>query len=293
LYQRNANKRARREDAGYAGEAAIYAAVAARGEAAQSDRRAADASIFGPTDWHLINVGKFAAGGAGLVIIESTKVERRGCGTVGDLGIWDDAFVEPLSRLVKFIKQQNALAGIQLGHSGRKARANRPWEGDGPLQHRSDIDDWDGWQPVAPSPIAHSEKWPVPKALERHEVKDLVQAWGEAARRAAGFDVLEPHGAHGYLVHQSNRMRFITEIAEAVRVHWPDHKPLFVPLSVEDHAGWGPDQIARLAKILKARGVDVIDCSSGGISDAAPILGRESATTTRCRYRTMSAITPR
>ena len=139
----------------------------------------------------------------------------------------------------------------------------------------------------------HSEKWPVPKALERHEVKDLVQAWGEAARRAqqAGFDVLELHGAHGYLVHEflsersnqrtdeyggseSNRMRFITEIAEAVRVHWPDHKPLFVRLSVEDHAGWGPDQSARLAKILKARGVDVIDCSSDGISDAAPILGR-------------------
>ena len=139
----------------------------------------------------------------------------------------------------------------------------------------------------------HSEKWPVPKALERHEVKDLVQAWGEAARRAqqAGFDVLELHGAHGYLVHEflsersnqrtdeyggseSNRMRFITEIAEAVRVHWPDHKPLFVRLSVEDHAGWGPDQRARLAKILKARGVDVIDCSSDGISDAAPILGR-------------------
>lgn len=198
-----------------------------------------------------------------------------------------------MSRLVKFITQQNALAGIQLGHSGRKARANRPWEGDGPLQHRSDIDDWDAWQPVAPSPIAHSEKWPVPKALERHEVKDLVQAWGEAARRAqqAGFDVLELHGAHGYLVHEflsersnqrtdeyggseSNRMRFITEIAEAVRVHWPDHKPLFVRLSVEDHAGWGPDQSARLAKILKARGVDVIDCSSDGISDAAPILGR-------------------
>ncbi len=157
-----------------------------------------------PTDWHLMNAGKFAAGGAGLVVVESTKVERRGCGTVGDLGIWDDAFVEPLSRLVKFIKQQNSVAGIQLGHSGRKARATRPWEGDRPLQRTSDIDDWDAWSPVAPSAIAHSEKWPVPKALERQEVKDLVQAWGNAARRAheAGFDVLELHGAHGYLVHQ-------------------------------------------------------------------------------------------
>ena len=157
-----------------------------------------------PTDWHLMNAGKFAAGGAGLVIVESTKVERRGCGTVGDLGIWDDAFVEPLGRLVKFIRQQNSVAGIQLGHSGRKARASRPWEGDRPLQRTPDIDDWDAWTPVAPSAIAHSEKWPVPNALERHEVKDLVQAWGNAARRAheAGFDVLELHGAHGYLVHR-------------------------------------------------------------------------------------------
>ena len=194
----------------------------------------------------------------------------------------------------KFIKQQNSVAGIQLGHSGRKARATRPWEGDRPLQRTPDIEDWDAWSPVAPSAIAHSEKWPVPKALERSEVKDLVQAWGNAARRAheAGFDVLELHGAHGYLVHQflsersnqrtdeyggseANRMRFITEITEAVRAHWPDHKPLFVRLSVEDNAGWGPEQSARLAKILKAKGVDVIDCSSGGITEMAPILGKE------------------
>src|ERR1700744_1405438 len=265
-----------------------------------------------PTDWHLMNAGKFAAGGAGLVVVESTKVERRGCGTLGDLGIWDDSFVEPLSRLVKFIKQQNAVAGLQLGHSGRKARANRPWEGDGPLKRTDDIDDWEAWQPVAPSAIAHSEKWPVPRALGTHEVKDLVQAWGNAARRAheAGFQVLELHGAHGYLVHEflsersnqrtdeyggagaetndvltartdgyggseANRMRFIIEVPEAVRVHWPDHKPLFVRLSVEDNAGWGPEQSARLAKILKTKGVDVIDCSSGGITDQAPILGRE------------------
>ena len=247
-----------------------------------------------PTDWHLMNAGKFAAGGAGLVIVESTKVERRGCGTVGDLGIWDDVFVEPLRRLVKFIRQQGAVAGIQLGHSGRKARANRPWEGDGPLKRTSEIEDWEAWTPVAPSAIAHSEKWPVPRALDRQEVKDLVQAWGHGARRAhaAGFDVLELHGAHGYLVHEflsersnqradeyggseSNRMRFLIEITEAVRAHWPDQKPLFVRLSVEDNAGWGPEQSARLARIVKSKGVDVIDCSSGGITDAAPILGKE------------------
>lgn len=247
-----------------------------------------------PTDWHLMNAGKFAAGGAGLVIVESTKVERRGCGTIGDLGIWDDKFTTPLSRLATFIHEQNAVAGIQLGHSGRKARANRPWEGDGPLKRTPEIQDWDAWTPVAPSAIAHSERWPVPRALDTHEVKDLVAAWGEAGRRAheAGFDVLELHGAHGYLVHEFlsersnqrtdayggtelNRMRFIIEITEAVRTHWPISKPLFVRLSVEDNAGWGPEQSVRLAKILKTKGVDVIDCSSGGITDLAPILGKE------------------
>jgi 2,4-dienoyl-CoA reductase-like NADH-dependent reductase (Old Yellow Enzyme family) len=154
-----------------------------------------------PTEWHMVNAGKFADGGAGLVIVESTKVERRGCGTIGDLGLWDDAFVAPLKRITDFIRQQNAVPGIQLGHSGRKARAYRPWEGGGPLQHTDEIEDWDAWTPVAPSAIAHSEKWPVPRALERSEIKDLVRAWGEAARRAhaAGFEVLELHGALGYL----------------------------------------------------------------------------------------------
>ncbi len=247
-----------------------------------------------PTDWHLMNAGKFAAGGAGLVVVESTKVERRGCGTVGDLGIWDDKFIAPLNRLVTFIKEQGSVPGLQLGHSGRKARANRPWEGDGPLQRRTDIEDWDAWIPVAPSAIAHSEKWPVPRALETREVKELVKAWGQAARRAheAGFEVLELHGAHGYLVHEflsersnqrtdeyggseSNRMRFLIEVTDEVRSHWPDRKPLFVRLSVEDNAGFGPEQSARLARLLKPRGVDVIDCSSGGITDSAPILGKE------------------
>jgi 2,4-dienoyl-CoA reductase-like NADH-dependent reductase (Old Yellow Enzyme family) len=247
-----------------------------------------------PADWHLMNAGKFAAGGAGLVIVESTKVERRGCGTIGDLGIWDDIFVVPLKRLANFIRDQNAVPGIQLGHSGRKARAFRPWEGGGPLQRTPEIEDWDAWTPVAPSAIAHSEKWPTPRALERHEVKDLVQAFGDAARRAqeAGFEVLELHGAHGYLVHEflsgrsnqrtdeyggseEKRMRFLIEVTEAVRAHWPARKPLFVRLSVEDHAGFGPEQSVRLVKILKAKGVDVVDCSSGGITDVAPVQGSE------------------
>jgi 2,4-dienoyl-CoA reductase-like NADH-dependent reductase (Old Yellow Enzyme family) len=130
-----------------------------------------------PTDWHLMNAGKFAAGGAGLVIVESTKVERRGCGTVGDLGLWDDHFIEPLRRLTTFIRQQGAVPGIQLGHSGRKARASRPWEGDRSLERSPEIADWDAWQPVAPSAIAHSERWAVPHALSTAEVHALVQAW--------------------------------------------------------------------------------------------------------------------
>ena len=247
-----------------------------------------------PTNWHLVNAGKFAAGGAGLVIVESTKVERRGCGTVGDLGLWHDQFIEPLRDITTFIHEQNAMAGIQLGHSGRKARASRPWEGDRSLERTPDIDDWDDWTPVAPSAVAHSARWATPRALETHQVKALVQAWGQAARRAdaAGFDVLEIHAAHGYLVHQflspeanqrtdeyggseANRMRFAIEITEAVRAHWPDHKPLFIRLSVEDNAGWGPEQSATLARILKTKGLDVVDCSSGGITDRAPILGTE------------------
>ena len=262
-----------------------------------------------PTDWHLMNAGKFAAGGAGLVVVESTKVERRGCGTVGDLGIWDDAFIEPLSRLVKFIKQQNSVAGIQLGHSGRKARATRPWEGDRPLQRTAEIEDWDSWSPVAPSALAHSEKWPVPKALERHEVKDLVQAWGHAARRAheAGFEVLELHGAHGYLVHQflSERSNQRTDEyggseiepdalryrdhRRPCRTHWPDRQAAVRPPVGRGQMPDGdPEQSARLAKILQSQGrgrhrLFVRRHHRNGADSSA----RKSNTATRCRCRNM------
>jgi 2,4-dienoyl-CoA reductase-like NADH-dependent reductase (Old Yellow Enzyme family) len=234
------------------------------------------------TDWHLMNAGRFAAGGAGLVIMESTKVERRGCGTVGDLGIWKDEFVPGLRRCVDFIRQNGAVPGIQLGHSGRKARRFRPWEGGAPLKPSSEIDDWDAWELVAPSALQSPET--VPRALTREEIPKLVEAWAQAARRAdeAGFDVLEIHGAHGYLVHEFlspfsnrrndeyggselNRMRFCIEVVEAVRALWPARKPLFLRLSVEDNAGWGPEQSVALARIVKDKGVDVIDCSSGGM----------------------------
>jgi 2,4-dienoyl-CoA reductase-like NADH-dependent reductase (Old Yellow Enzyme family) len=236
------------------------------------------------TDWHLMNAGRFAAGGAGLVIMESTKVERRGCGTVGDLGIWKDEFVPGLKRCVDFIRQNGAVPGIQPGHSGRKARRFRPWEGGAPLKPSSEVDDWDAWELVAPSALQSPETEPVPRALTRDEIPKLVDAWAQAARRAdeAGFDVLEIHGAHGYLVHEFlspfsnrrndeyggselNRMRFCIEVAEAVRAKWPARKPLFLRLSVEDNSGWGPEESVALSRIVKDKGIDVIDCSSGGM----------------------------
>jgi 2,4-dienoyl-CoA reductase-like NADH-dependent reductase (Old Yellow Enzyme family) len=243
------------------------------------------------TDWHLMNAGRFAAGGAGLVIMESTKVERRGCGTVGDLGIWQDEFVPGLRRCVDFIRQNGAVPGIQLGHSGRKARRFRPWEGGAPLEPSSEIDDWGAWELVAPSALQSPETEPVPRALTRDEIPKLVDAWAQAARRAdeAGFDVLEIHGAHGYLVHEFlspfsnrrndeyggselNRMRFCIEVVEAVRAKWPARKPLFLRLSVEDNSGWGPEESVALARIVKDKGIDVIDCSSGGMR-GSPVVG--------------------
>ena len=247
-----------------------------------------------PTDWHLMNVGRFAVGGAGLVFVESTKVDRRGCGTVGDLGIWDDAFVPHFKRLSGFIKEHGAASALQLGHSGRKARRFRPWEGGAPLAQAAaeaeGVDDWEAWELVAPTAVAMANE-PEPRALSRLEIQDLVEAWGKAATRAeaAGFDVLEIHGAHGYLIHQflspvanlrnddyggseANRRRFAVEVTEAVRANWPDHKPLFLRLSVEDDAGWGPDDSVVLSRIVKELGVDVIDCSSGGMR-GSPVVG--------------------
>lgn len=241
-------------------------------------------------DWHLVNAGRYAAGGAALVIMESTKIARNGCGTVGDTALWDDKFIPALARCAAFIKQHGARAGIQLGHSGRKARLSRPWEGGKPLAgNEPEITDWDGWELVAPSAVPHTKDSPMPRALSHNEVRDLAVKWGEAAARAdkAGFDMLEIHAAHGYLIHQFlspvanvrtdayggselNRMRFALEVTECVRAAWPSEKPLFMRLSCEDDAGWGPDESVRLSKLLKEKGIDVIDCSSGGTLAHSP-----------------------
>jgi 2,4-dienoyl-CoA reductase-like NADH-dependent reductase (Old Yellow Enzyme family) len=237
-----------------------------------------------PTDWHIMNAGRYAAGGAGLVMLESTKVERRGCGTIGDLGIWDDAFIPHLKRLADLVKSGGAAVGIQLGHSGRKSRTGRPWEGGKPLQPSAAVDDWDAWEIVAPSALPADAHSPVPRALSTIEVGDVVQAFGRAAARAhaAGFDTIEIHGAHGFLIHEflspqanqrcdqyggseANRRRFAVEVAQCVRANWPSAKPLFMRLSVDDDAGWSPADSVVLARELKACGVDIIDCSAGGI----------------------------
>ncbi|HEX6610218.1 MAG TPA: NADH:flavin oxidoreductase/NADH oxidase [Hyphomicrobiaceae bacterium] len=245
------------------------------------------------TDWHLVNAGKYAQGGAGLVMMESTKVARNGCGTVGDTALWDDKFIPALARCATFIKAHGAVAGLQLGHSGRKARLTRPWEGGKPLSgSEPEIYDWDGWELVAPSAVPHTPSAPMPRALSHNEVRDMAANWGRAAARAdaAGFDVLEIHGAHGYLIHQFlspvsnqrtdeyggselNRMRFAVEVAECAAENWPRHKPLFMRLSCEDDAGWGPEESVRLSRLLKAKGVDVIDCSSGGTLAHSPMDG--------------------
>lgn len=254
-----------------------------------------------PTTWHLINSGKFAVGGAGLVMMEATKVERRGCVTVGDLGLWDDTFVADFVPIVEAIHAQGAKAGIQLGHCGRKGHMSRPWEGGRYLQSNPGVVDWDDWELVAPSAIPAAKSAPVPRALAISEIADLIERWGDAARRAhaAGFDVVEIHGGHGYLVHQflseranartdayggaiEQRMRFAIEVAACVRAQWPDEKPLFVRLSCEDDGGWGIAESVHLARRLRAVGVDLIDCSSGGMAIAP---GAEAARAVKYGYQ--------
>ena len=232
---------------------------------------------------HLAHYGKFAAGGAGLVFVESTKIDPDGRSTSHDPGLWDDKFIEPLSRVCGLVKELGASVGIQLGHSGRKANRPLPWDqtGQGTATGAKRNDQW---ELIAPSAIGHSERSAVPREMTRDDISEIVAAFGKAASRAhrAGFDVLEIHGAHGYLIHQflspvanqrtdsyggtrENRMRFAIETAARVRECWPQAKPLFFRISAEDDAGWDIEDSVALARALKGLGVDVIDCSSGGI----------------------------
>ncbi|MGD0873048.1 MAG: NADH:flavin oxidoreductase/NADH oxidase [Bryobacteraceae bacterium] len=231
-------------------------------------------------DWHLVHLGSRAVGGAALVITEAAAVDARGRISPQDLGIWKDEHVEFLARIAAFVRQQGAVAGIQLAHAGRKASTRRPWDGSGVIPEAEG-----GWPAVAPSAVPFNPGEPAPAELSKAEIRGIVDSFVAAARRAlrAGFQVAEIHAAHGYLVHQflsplsnqrtdeyggafENRIRLALEVAAAVRAVWLAALPLFVRISATDWApgGWDIDESVELARRLRAVGVDLIDCSSGG-----------------------------
>lgn len=244
------------------------------------------------TDWHFVHLGRFGMGGFGLVMLEASGVLPEARITYGDLGIYKDEHIAPLARIVDFLHSQGAAVGIQLAHAGRKASTSVSWNGPEQLateEQRRKLG-YEHWQPVGPSAISHDPNDPdfqVPLALDRAGIDRVIAGFAAAARRAdqAGFDTVEVHAAHGYLLNQflsplanartdnyggslENRMRLTLEVAEAVRAVWPSGKPLMARLSVSDNAegGWTVEDSIVLARELKAIGVDAIDCSSGGLA---------------------------
>lgn len=239
-------------------------------------------------DWHFVHLGSRAVGGAGLVIVEATAVTPEGRITPQDMGIWTDGHVASLKRIVDFMHQHGSRAGVQLAHAGRKASTARPWEGGKKLLPADG-----GWTDVlAPSAIPFSKDYPQPVELDKAGIRSIVQAFVEATRRSleAGFDVVEIHAAHGYLIHEffsplsnqrtdayggsfENRTRILIEVVDAVREVWPEDRPLWVRISATDWAegGWNPDESAQLGKVLKNHGVDLVDASSGALVEYAKI----------------------
>jgi 2,4-dienoyl-CoA reductase-like NADH-dependent reductase (Old Yellow Enzyme family) len=233
-------------------------------------------------DWHFQNLASRAVGGAGIVCVEMTNVEARGRITAGCMGLWNDAQRDALARIARFVKAQGAVAGIQLAHAGRKASTTRPWEGGKGLAPEQG-----GWPIIAPSALPFGDGHPVPQEMDATTISSVVALFAASARRAreAGFDLIELHGAHGYLISSflspitncrddryggsfENRTRFLLEVIDSVRSEWPGEKPLFVRISCTDwmEGGWGIEDSVKLAQLLKAGGkVDLIDCSSGGV----------------------------
>ncbi|MFJ6947155.1 NADH:flavin oxidoreductase/NADH oxidase [Streptomyces wuyuanensis] len=234
-----------------------------------------------PTDWHFAHYAARAAGGTGLILVEATAVAPEGRISPYDLGIWNDTQTDAFRRITRFLKEQGAVPGIQIAHAGRKASTDRPWKGGGPVGP-----DADGWQPVAPSPVPFDDGHPVPDELTADQIAALPGRFADAARRAldAGFEVVEVHGAHGYLIGEflsphsnhrtdgyggsfENRTRFALEVVDAVRAVWPRELPLFFRISATDwleENGWTADETVRFASLLKEHGVDLLDVSSGG-----------------------------
>jgi 2,4-dienoyl-CoA reductase-like NADH-dependent reductase (Old Yellow Enzyme family) len=233
-----------------------------------------------PTDWHLVHLGSRAVGGAGLVMVEATGVSREGRISPFDSGIWSDAHAQAFKRITRFVKDHGAVPAVQLAHAGRKASTDAPWRGGKPVDASAG-----GWQAIAPSPIAFG-RFPTPREMTGDDINRTLADFAAAAKRAltAGFEVVEVHGAHGYLLHEflsplsnqrtdgfggslQNRMRFPLEVVSALREIWPEHLPVFVRISATDWApgGWDLPQSIEFAKACKALGIDLIDCSSGGL----------------------------
>ena len=241
-------------------------------------------------DWHFVHLGRFALGGAGLVFCEATAVEERGRRTPGDLGIWKDEHVDGLARIAQFLEAEGSVPGVQLAHAGRKASERRPWHGESPLNDEDIALRGEApWDAIAPSPLPYGDGWPAPREMTLGDITSAVAAFRDAAARtlAAGFKVIEVYAAHGFLIHEfyspasnartdaygggvEGRMRFAIEVAEAIREVWPEGLPLIFRLSATDWLddGWSVDDTITLARRLKAVGVDMIDCSSGGIGGA-------------------------
>ena len=232
-------------------------------------------------DWHLVHLGSRAVGGAAVVFTEAAAVEPRGRISPQDLGIYKDEHIEMLARITKFVKSQGAIPAMQIAHAGRKGSTRRPWEQPAGVVKPEE----GGWTPVGPTTAPFAPNFPVPVALDEAGIKAITQDFVAAAKRAlaAGFDLIELHFAHGYLAHEfysplsntrtdkyggslENRIRFALETAEAVRKVWPERLPLFARISSTNwvEGGWDITHSVELAKQLHARGVDLIDCSSGG-----------------------------
>ncbi|GGB72408.1 NADH:flavin oxidoreductase/NADH oxidase [Deinococcus soli (ex Cha et al. 2016)] len=233
-------------------------------------------------DFHLVHLGQYALAGTGLIIAEATAVSPEGRISPEDLGLWEDRQIIPLGRVTDFVHAQGGLIGVQLAHAGRKASTYAPWRGRGAVPPERG-----GWDVIGPDASAYNESFPQPHAMTPEDIAGIVGAFRQAARRAeiAGFDVVEIHAAHGYLLHQflsplansrndeyggsfENRTRLVLEVTRAVREVWPHHKPLFVRLSATDWApgGWDESQTVVLAGLLAREGVDVLDLSSGGLT---------------------------
>ncbi len=243
------------------------------------------------SDWHLVHLGRFAMGGAGLVFAEATAVTKEGRRTHGDLGLWNDAHIKPLARIAAFLEAEGAVPGIQLGHAGRKSSERRPWHGETPVDGEDEtIRGEAAWRAMAPSSLPFAKGWPAPHEMTEEDIRTVIAAFGAAARRSlqAGFKVIEVYAAHGFLVHQfyspisnrradhwggslDNRCRFPVEVARAIRAEWPEGLPLIFRLSCTDwlDQGWTTEDTGHLARLLAAVGVDMIDCSTGGIGDGA------------------------